>query len=412
MSQITAAVRRTIALSMIAATGAALVTPVKVHAQESAGLEEIIVTAERRSMALQDTPISIVAITGESLESKGVDDLMDLSDFSPNLSIKGGRTGGNNAPVFSIRGIGGGGGASGERGVALYIDGIYVPRTSGSVFRVFDIDRAEVLRGPQGTLFGRNSEGGAIRIFTKQPEHSFDAYVRGTYGNFDHKDLSGMVNIPVGDKLAVRAQAAYLERGRLHHARHAGARRQHDQARSPAAAPTTSRTRSSSPSAVSTPTRRATARRRTSSASTCEVSTRTTRCSAQGNYARLAARCAGARRSAAARRAQRSARGARQPPHAGLLLHRRLQSRLGQRLRAAGRQQVLAGRREPEVGHQRRPAVHVHHGLLAPGSRLAVRCGAAGLQRGAGLRRHRSRCTRNSSSTRSCSAARSTSSPA
>ncbi|RYG62531.1 hypothetical protein EON77_22115, partial [bacterium] len=153
---------------------------------------------------------SILAITGDTLEAKGVDDLMDLQDLSPNLSIKAGRTGGNNAPVFSIRGIGGGGGASGERGVALYIDGIYVPRTSGSVFRVFDIDRAEVLRGPQGTLFGRNSEGGAIRLFTKQPENAFDAYVRGTYGNFDHKDLSGMVNIPVTDQLAVRAQAAYL----------------------------------------------------------------------------------------------------------------------------------------------------------------------------------------------------------
>ena len=179
-------------------------------AARSQELEEIVVTAERRATALQDTPISIVALSGESLESKGVQDLIDLSDFTPNLSIKGGRTGGNNAPVFSIRGIGGGGGATGERGVALYIDGIYVPRTSGTVFRVFDIDRAEVLRGPQGTLFGRNSEGGAIRIFTKQPEHTFDAYLRGTLGNFDHKDISGMVNVPVTDKLALRGQAAYL----------------------------------------------------------------------------------------------------------------------------------------------------------------------------------------------------------
>jgi iron complex outermembrane receptor protein len=92
----------------------------------------------------------------------------------------------------------------------MYIDGIYVPRTSGSVLKVFDIDRAEILRGPQGTLFGRNSEGGAIRLFTKQPTQEFEAYIRGTYGNFDQKNITGSINFPVTDKLAVRAQAAYL----------------------------------------------------------------------------------------------------------------------------------------------------------------------------------------------------------
>ena len=170
----------------------------------------MVVTAERRETNIQDTPISLVALSQETLEAKGVEDVMDLSDFTPNLSIKGGRVGGNNAPVFSIRGIGGGGGATGERGVAMYIDGIYVPRTSGSVLKVFDLDRVEVLRGPQGTLFGRNSEGGAIRLFTKQPTQEFDAYVRATYGNFDQKDITGTINFPVTDKMAVRAQAAYL----------------------------------------------------------------------------------------------------------------------------------------------------------------------------------------------------------
>src|SRR6478609_366618 len=197
--------------ALLLAIGSVAASTATFAAEETPALEEIVVTAERREMALQDTPMSIVALSGENLQSKGVDDLMELSDFTPNLSIKGGRTGGNNAPVFSIRGIGGGGGATGERGVALYIDGIYVPRTSGSVFKVFDIERAEVLRGPQGTLFGRNSEGGAIRLFTQQPSQNFDAYVRGTVGNFDHLDVSGMVNVPVTDKLAVRAQGAYLD---------------------------------------------------------------------------------------------------------------------------------------------------------------------------------------------------------
>ena len=199
------AVARAVAAGAVVAVPA--VFPLIAHGQQ---LEEIVVTAERRETKIQDTPISLVAMSQEALESKGVEDVMDLSDFTPNLSIKGGRTGGNNAPVFSIRGIGGGGGATGERGVAMYIDGIYVPRTSGSVLKVFDLDRVEVLRGPQGTLFGRNSEGGAIRLFTKQPTQEFEAYVRATYGNFDQKNITGTINFPVSDKMAVRAQAAYL----------------------------------------------------------------------------------------------------------------------------------------------------------------------------------------------------------
>ena len=141
--RVAAAVTRAIAAAAIAG-GTALV-PAVAQAQ---ALDEVVVTAERRATNIQDTPISLVALTEEVLEAKGVEDIMDLSDFTPNLSIKGGRTGGNNAPVFSIRGIGGGGGATGERGVAMYIDGIYVPRTSGSVLKVFDLDRVEVLEVP------------------------------------------------------------------------------------------------------------------------------------------------------------------------------------------------------------------------------------------------------------------------
>jgi len=195
---------------MAAAAAAALCAGAgAAHAQDTA-LEEIIVTAERRATTLQNTPLSIIALTANTVEAKGIDDLSDLGLVTPNLSIMGGRTGGNNAPTFTIRGIGGGGGAAGERGVGMYIDGIFVPRTSGSVFRVFDIDRIEVLRGPQGTLFGRNSTGGAIRLFTKQPGKEFDAYVRGTLGNMDRHDVVGMVNIPVSDTFAIRAQAGWL----------------------------------------------------------------------------------------------------------------------------------------------------------------------------------------------------------
>jgi len=184
------------------------------QAERPAFDQQIVVTAERRATNLQDTPLSIVAVTAETVAAKGIDDLADLSSFTPNLNITPSRGGGNATPSFSIRGISGGGGATSERGVGLYIDGIFMPRTSGSVLRVLDIDRIEVLRGPQGTLFGRNSTGGAIRIFTRQPTMGeFDGYIRTTVGNRERMDLAGAVNVPLGDTVAVRAQAAYLHEG-------------------------------------------------------------------------------------------------------------------------------------------------------------------------------------------------------
>ena len=176
--------------------------------------DEIIVTAERRATNLQDTPLSIVAVTEAMVEARGIEDLEDLANQTPNLNIAPQRGGSTNTPSFTIRGIGGGGGATGERGVGLYIDGIYMPRTAGSVLRVIDIDRIEVLRGPQGTLFGRNSTGGAVRYFTKQPNlGTTEGYVQVTAGDFDRADIVGAVNIPVGDTLAIRGQAAYLHQG-------------------------------------------------------------------------------------------------------------------------------------------------------------------------------------------------------
>jgi iron complex outermembrane receptor protein len=181
------------------------------NTQQGGAIADIVVTAERRATNLQDTPLSIVAVTQETVAAKGIEDLQDLAKFTPNLSISAARGTGNNVPNFVIRGISGGAGATSERGVGLYIDGVYVPRTSGAVLRVLDIDRIEVLRGPQGTLFGRNSTGGAIRIFSKQPTHDAEGYVRGTVGNFGRTDIVGMVNLPVSDSFAIRAQAAYLD---------------------------------------------------------------------------------------------------------------------------------------------------------------------------------------------------------
>jgi iron complex outermembrane receptor protein len=211
---------RAFALSIVAAalsgtalagTAVAQTTGEPQAAADTTELQDIIVTAERRSTNLQDTPLSILAVTQTEITAKGIEDLEDLSKFSPNLSISPTRGSGNNAANFVIRGIAGGGGATGERGVGLYVDGVYVPRTSGAILRVLDVDRVEVLRGPQGTLFGRNSTGGAIRIFSKQPTSKTEAYIRGTIGNMDRRDIVGMVNLPLGDTFAIRAQGAYLD---------------------------------------------------------------------------------------------------------------------------------------------------------------------------------------------------------
>ncbi len=199
-----------IPLAVAIALNGGLLLPAAASAQ-TAALEEIVVTAERRETALQNTPLSLSALSADAMERKGVENISDVALFTPNLSIQGSRGGSNNSPTFAIRGISGGGGATSERGVALYIDDVYVPRTNGSVFKVFDLDRVEVLRGPQGTLFGRNSEGGAIRMVTKQPTQTFDAYVRANLGNFSHQDFVGMVNLPVSDEFAVRLQAGHLK---------------------------------------------------------------------------------------------------------------------------------------------------------------------------------------------------------
>ena len=182
--------------------------------EQASVIHDIIVTAERRAMNLQDTPLSIIAVNKEMVEARGIEDLEDLANQTPNLSIAPQRGGSTSTPSFTIRGLGGGGGALGERGVGRYIDGIYMPRTAGSVLKVVDIDRIEVLRGPQGTLFGRNSTGGAVRYFTEQPKLGETlGYVQVAAGDYERADIIGAVNIPIGDTLAIRAQGAYLHQG-------------------------------------------------------------------------------------------------------------------------------------------------------------------------------------------------------
>ena len=168
-------------------------------------LEEIIVTAERRETNLQDTPISVLAFDAEQIESAVIRDLFDISEAIPNLNINPNRGSGPAEPGFNIRGVGNG-------GVALYIDGIYFPNTTRSALRTSDLESIEVLRGPQGTLFGRNSTGGAVRAFTRKPTDTFDADISIQLGSYSQADLEAMVNIPLSDNVFIKAELASLNR--------------------------------------------------------------------------------------------------------------------------------------------------------------------------------------------------------
>ncbi len=167
------------------------------------GLEEIVVTATRREENLQQVPISIVAVTGESLQMRGLDSLERVSQAIPNMVVTGGG-GGITQTNFTVRGI---------PNVGTYVDGVWQVGSAGLLTQEFvDLDRIEVLRGPQGTTFGRDSTGGAIRIWTKKPTSEYSAEVTGTVGTLDRRDAQFIVNLPVTDKLLTKFTAASLYR--------------------------------------------------------------------------------------------------------------------------------------------------------------------------------------------------------
>jgi len=177
--------------------------------------EEITVTARKREESLDRTPISISAFTGEGLQARGVIRLDSIADFTPNLTLQNnsGFGGASNVAAAYIRGIGQDDfTAVSEPGVGIYIDGVYLGRTVGSLLDIVDLERVEVLRGPQGTLFGRNTIGGAISVTTKKPStEAFESELSFTYGTDDRIDAQGAVNLPISETLAARITAATFQ---------------------------------------------------------------------------------------------------------------------------------------------------------------------------------------------------------
>jgi iron complex outermembrane receptor protein len=187
----------------------AILLPVAAQAQQAPGeapqVQDIVVTASRYQQTLQTTPLAVSAISGDALQSRGVVEVANLSTEVPNLQI--GTNGANASVDISVRGITANNTAfySGNPAVAPYVNGVYVPRTQGLNEALFDIERVEVLRGPQGTLYGRNSTAGALNIITAKPTQTFGYSADLSYGNYNTVISHAIVNAPLTDTLAVRA---------------------------------------------------------------------------------------------------------------------------------------------------------------------------------------------------------------
>jgi iron complex outermembrane receptor protein len=183
---------------------------------QAGALEEIVVTARKREESLQDTPISVMAFTSADLEARGAVDFSDLGEFTPNVTFDytSAIAAGNSAAIVMIRGIGAADWTIGtDPGVGIYLDGVYISRTIGSVMDTVDIERIEVLRGPQGTLFGRNTIGGAISVVTKKPTlDKVHGRIELTTGSYDRIDANAYVNVPFGETMA--ASASFSKRTR------------------------------------------------------------------------------------------------------------------------------------------------------------------------------------------------------
>lgn len=172
-------------------------------------LEEVIVTAQRRSERLQDVGISLVAHTGDDLKLQGVMSTTDIANLSPGINLSG--TLGGQGVQFSIRGVTQADYNDAiEAPVAVYIDGTYVSSQQGQSSALFDLDRVEALKGPQGTLFGRNATGGLVNFIVKTPNlNETEGYIDMRAGRFNQASVEGALNFPLSDIMALRASVFY-----------------------------------------------------------------------------------------------------------------------------------------------------------------------------------------------------------
>jgi len=192
------------------ALAAGLQTPAMAQ-EDRAVLEEVVITAQKRTQSLQDVGIAVNAFTGENLREYRMSNAKDVADYTPNVDIKSTLTVGN--PNVTIRGVGlNDFNANNSPPAGVYVDEVFLTSTSMMSFQLFDLERVEVLKGPQGTLYGRNTTAGAMNFITKKPTQQFDAYTALTGGNWGHFEAEGAVGGPIGDSTAYRLSGKTIQR--------------------------------------------------------------------------------------------------------------------------------------------------------------------------------------------------------
>ena len=190
-------------------TAMATIAPTSVYAQ-SASLEEVIVTAERRTQSTQDVPLAITTFSGDLISPAGITDISDIALKTPNLTVTQFNIG---EPQLYLRGLGSTVDSAGaDPTVSFFVDDVYIGRSGGATSDLYDIERIEVLRGPQGTLYGRNVTGGAVSVFTKNPTREFEAKAGFTVGDYGLTVLRGLVSAPLSDTLAGKVSISKRDR--------------------------------------------------------------------------------------------------------------------------------------------------------------------------------------------------------
>ena len=180
--------------------------------EEAAAVGDVIVTARRRDEALKDVPISVSALGAERLEETGATDITALQQQTPNATVQVAR-GSNSTLISFIRGVGQQDPLWGfEPGVGLYVDDVYVARPQGAVLDIYDVERIEVLRGPQGSLYGRNTVGGAVKYVTSRLAQDPELTLRGAYGSYNQIDLMASGSMPLADNFRVGGALASYQR--------------------------------------------------------------------------------------------------------------------------------------------------------------------------------------------------------